>query len=216
MFNPSTRVEHERLRPKRQAIRPQLSAQNQPVPGAAIGNHILRPIQPDAEREGSGLVSRDAQDQHLVRIRDEGFAGLPRPALPPMRPPERGTVDARGQIQFPAITGRIVAPLQRFQIEGEIGQRLVRLNSGGNTRHGPHGEIGGLVVPTREQQFPHFGQCRKCCGVRPVDVMTSPDRLFIELQRFLVDTPVDHGTQPTVADWQRLVPIPSRLPIPQG
>ena len=64
--------------------------------------------------------------------------------------------------------------------------------------------------------FPHFLKVLRCAfGIEESFSWTGPDRVFVELDALILWVSKDHGAQAAVAHRKRLVPVRSRLLIPE-
>ncbi len=124
-----------------------------------------------------------------------------------------GGVDRVGdglvQVETPLVAHQRTLALE---LDQQIAQRKVRLGVGSLK---PTRQVVHFGPTPGKQRVPHQGQGGFGRRVRAVDGAARPERVFVELEPLLLQTPEDHRSQATVADRQGFLPRSGGLVVPE-
>ena len=73
----------------------------------------------------------------------------------------------------------------------------------------------GLLVLAGKDKLPDRGQMREGAVIVRVVRFAGPEGVFVELDKLLGDSAINHAAQPAVADGERLDKLRGRLTIPE-
>lgn len=116
-------------------------------------------------------------------------------------------------IQRPSIVLRTFGEMTKVQKQSPQGFVMPLTN--GMRKEGQTNQLLRLCVVPLSDQRPETWETLKCIMRNTILGPSIPNRVLIELQHLRIGSPIDHGAQTAIADWQRFLPVASRLLVPE-